>query len=483
MDTEDNIIIPIEEEINSFDRYFRHNNRCILSAPFGEGKSFFINNFIKAKADEYHFITLYPANYQVCDNQDIFEYIKRDILLGLLAIAPEFLNSHNKSQIEIMWQALVKNKDEILSCLPDINIGIASNGTTLPLSKMFSTISNICKKHKELESTNGNQIAEYFETFEKTGKDIYEFNPISNLICNLIAEIKQKKSKSKIALVIEDLDRIDPAQIFRILNVFSAHFTQLNGNDDGVTNKFGFDKILILCDFNNIEKIYHHLYGCETDFNGYISKFCSNEIFEYSLRNKLRNYILTLFESSIRTEYPIITELLTEKLLDISLSGNDIKMNLRTIKTKFLNAHKKIISENFYFMPSSNSGAYIKTENIDLIKLLAVAIAFEINLPQMISMNYDSQQRSTKYELYKLCWPFVIIYDSKPANLTEYGINSIPGESTKYLINNHQDYIVYAKDNEIIHLKFSNYINYTSFNDRIINEVYEFINQCSKFIG
>lgn len=286
MDTEDNIIIPIEEEINSFDRYFRHNNRCILSAPFGEGKSFFINNFIEAKADEYHFITLYPANYQVCDNLDIFEYIKRDILLGLLAIAPEFLKSHNKSQIEIMWQALVQNKDKALSCFPDINIGVASNGITLSLSNIFSTVSEICKKYKALKSNHGNHIAKYFETFKKTGKDIYEFNPISNLICNLIEGIKQKNAKSKIALVIEDLDRIDPAQIFRILNVFSAHLTQSNGNDDGVTNKFGFDKILILCDFNNIEKIYHHLYGCDTDFNGYISKFCSDGRWNALVRSK-----------------------------------------------------------------------------------------------------------------------------------------------------------------------------------------------------
>lgn len=158
-------------------------------------------------------------------------------------------------------------------------------------------------------------------------------------------------------------------------------------------------------------------------------------------------------------------------------------MNSHTIKTKFLNANKKIISENLYFAPGLNIGAYIKTGNIDLIKLLAVATAFKINLPQMISMNYDSQQRATKYELYKLCWPFVILYDSRPANLTEYDINSTPGESTKYLINNHLDYIVDAKDNEIIHLRFSNYRLYASFDERIINEVYGFINQCSQFIG
>jgi len=42
------IFAPLDEEINSFKRYFRENDRCILSAPFGEGKSYFLNEFIKS---------------------------------------------------------------------------------------------------------------------------------------------------------------------------------------------------------------------------------------------------------------------------------------------------------------------------------------------------------------------------------------------------------------------------------------------------
>lgn len=53
---------------------------------------------------------------------------------------------------------------------------------------------------------------------------------------------------------------MDPEHIFRILNVFSAHF----GDDldaDFSHNKFGFDKVLLLCDYDNIKNIYHHFYG------------------------------------------------------------------------------------------------------------------------------------------------------------------------------------------------------------------------------
>ena len=84
MDNEANMI-SLETELLSFDRYFEANSRCILSAPFGEGKSYFLNEFIKSHVDEYDFITIYPTNYQICDNRDILEYIKRDILFGLIA--------------------------------------------------------------------------------------------------------------------------------------------------------------------------------------------------------------------------------------------------------------------------------------------------------------------------------------------------------------------------------------------------------------
>lgn len=48
MEVQDNII-SLEDELFSFDRYFEANSRCVLSAPFGEGKSFFLNEFIKRR--------------------------------------------------------------------------------------------------------------------------------------------------------------------------------------------------------------------------------------------------------------------------------------------------------------------------------------------------------------------------------------------------------------------------------------------------
>ena len=84
MNTEENMI-PIEPYLKDFKQYLDANSRCILSAKFGNGKSYFISNFMKDYSEEYLFIPIYPVNYQVMDNKDIFELIKRDILIRLLS--------------------------------------------------------------------------------------------------------------------------------------------------------------------------------------------------------------------------------------------------------------------------------------------------------------------------------------------------------------------------------------------------------------
>lgn len=81
----DDEMIPIDLHLNYFKQYLDANSRCILSAKFGNGKSYFINQFIEKYSDEYLFVPIYPVNYQVMDNKDIFELIKRDILIRLLS--------------------------------------------------------------------------------------------------------------------------------------------------------------------------------------------------------------------------------------------------------------------------------------------------------------------------------------------------------------------------------------------------------------
>lgn len=78
------IKIPIDTHLEMFAEHLAINERAILSAKFGDGKTYFLDKFKEKYSKEgYYFITLYPVNYSVAENADVFEYIKRDIIVQL----------------------------------------------------------------------------------------------------------------------------------------------------------------------------------------------------------------------------------------------------------------------------------------------------------------------------------------------------------------------------------------------------------------
>jgi hypothetical protein len=99
---------------------------------------------------------------------------------------------------------------------------------------------------------------------------------------------------------------MDPDHIFRILNIFAAHFDSNNvidnkheakPDDKTHENKFDFDKIIISCDLDNIRNIYHNRYGSNVDFNGYINKFFSKGVFQYENIENTKQMVDKIIES------------------------------------------------------------------------------------------------------------------------------------------------------------------------------------------
>ena len=473
METQDNMI-SLEDELFSFDRYFEANSRCVLSAPFGEGKSFFLNEFIKKKSSDYDFITLYPTGYQICENKDVFEYIKRDILLALLALEPELLNAMDKTDAAIIWESISECREDIVSCLPEINIGVhGTAGVTISTANIVNTVCKVVAKCKKKWRFGGNHIKDYFNSFEHNKGSLYEFNPISNMISSLIAARKKGSESSnprKVVLVIEDLDRMDPEHIFRILNVFSAHFGD-DLDEDFSRNKFGFDKVLLLCDYDNIKNIYHHLYGADADFCGYMSKFVAKGVFQYSLRSRVKEYMVSLLPRNLKENFPTIIGVVTDKIFD--KNGSLRNENLRTIKTKFLEFKKSIIVDNFYFV-QPNIGAFIKTDRIELINLWALSRMFNIDLSALLE---QSAKQYSGHELYRLCWPFIIVKDNKLPTFQPIYYT----ENSEECLNGHREFIVEHKDLEITNIRHDNY--YRQIAESYLKEVYDFIKQCEMYIG
>ena len=271
--------INISGKLNDFAQYLETTDRIILSAKFGDGKTYLLNELRKDEAmqDKYEFFTIYPVNYSVAKNEDVFEYIKRDIIVQL----------HKKKLFEnIDLNTLFGS----VFTLNDLTSVVPFLLSLVPLGELcnegYSKFLEIKNKYDEKKYT----ADKYLSQFANTAGCIHEEDGYTKLIKKAIEWISQdhslngkvKKAKKPV-LIIEDLDRLDPKHLFRILNVVSAHIDD-SDRPDIVGNKFGFSNIVLVMDYDVTKHIFHHFYGAEACYEGYMSKFLSREPFRYSIK-------------------------------------------------------------------------------------------------------------------------------------------------------------------------------------------------------
>ena len=93
------LIIPeirIDEPTSEFLKHLESNDRILFSGAFGIGKTFFLKHFFNSPKmkEKYNVFHLFPINYQIASNEDIFELIKYDILYHLLGT--DWINIDNE---------------------------------------------------------------------------------------------------------------------------------------------------------------------------------------------------------------------------------------------------------------------------------------------------------------------------------------------------------------------------------------------------
>lgn len=272
--------VNISGKLNDFAQYLETTDRIILSAKFGDGKTYLLNELRKDEAmqDKYEFFTIYPVNYSVAKNEDVFEYIKRDIIVQL----------HERKLLEnIDLNALfasVLTSDDFTSVVSFL-LSFVPMGEFY--NKVYHKFLEIKNKYDEKKHT----VDKYLSQFANTAGCIHEEDGYTKLIKMAIKWISQdhslngevKKAKKPV-LIIEDLDRLDPKHLFRILNVVSAHIDD-SDRPDIVGNKFGFSNIVLVMDYDVTKHIFHHFYGAQACYEGYMSKFLSREPFRYSIKS------------------------------------------------------------------------------------------------------------------------------------------------------------------------------------------------------
>ena len=275
--------IDISQKIQDFKQVFEKESRIIFSARFGDGKSYFLNEFMKSydeKKNDYYFITLHPVNYVVEENRDVIEYIKRDILFQLIKDNRiyDFKEGYDKIFDAVCnGESLFKLADFAASIIP-------VKGLKEGYKALKGLVSTIEEKRKEQDVLH--VVDDYLNGFYGKMGSISECDAFIYLIQK---SLEQMMAKS--VLIIEDLDRIDPAHLFRIMNVLSSQVDNPYYSKVPHGNKFGFDKIILVMDYEIAKHLFHHFYGKEANYEGYMNKFLNTLPYSYSIKEEAHRQV------------------------------------------------------------------------------------------------------------------------------------------------------------------------------------------------
>ena len=330
--------IPINSIEADFDDFLSpdSNKRIIFSGPFVIGKTYFLDKFFKNRAEKYLPIFLRPVNYSLLSNEDVFRLIKYDILLQLINIDGFIIEKEFEfSGLEYANFFLGENKFLILQNLLKLIPKIQS---TVDGLENFSKLIEAFRKGKK-EINEDSDLKMLFEFQHETQDNfLLEYDHVSQFIADKLEELSEANKTEvqlKKVLIIDDLDRLDPEHIFRLFNVFSAHFDHVNyypNSEEIKDNKFGFDKIIFVCDIENIRKLFAHRYGLGVDFSGYIDKFYSQQIYFLYHKNSFKKHILGYIEQQFN-QLPLNYNSQNKKtllyLLQILFDGN--QLNIRDL--------------------------------------------------------------------------------------------------------------------------------------------------------
>lgn len=275
--------IDISQNIQDFKQVFEKESRIIFSARFGDGKSYFLNEFMKSydeKKNDYYFITLHPVNYVVEENRDVIEYIKRDILFQLIKDNRiyDFKEGYDK-----IFDA-VCNKESLLKLGDFVASIIPVKGLKEGYEALKGLVSTIDEKRKEQDVLH--VVDDYLNGFYGKSGSISECDAFT---CLILKSLEQMMAKS--VLIIEDLDRIDPAHLFRIMNVLSSQVDNPYYSEVPNGNKFGFDKIILVMDYEIARHLFHHFYGKEANYEGYMNKFLNTLPYSYSIKEEAHRQV------------------------------------------------------------------------------------------------------------------------------------------------------------------------------------------------
>lgn len=282
----------------------QQNGRILFTGKFGSGKSTFLSEYFESRKNKFITFKLYPVEYSTSNSEDIFELIKFDLIYQLMVCHQNALALQNADYSPILKFQFdfVKELKFGPSFFKTLSL-IDPTGKIKALSEYWDYIAEQYDQFKEEHHSEEDNIWQFiFKQGEKIGSP-RERDYFSILVTELIQRVKnistpkpaqldKPEDAIETVLIVDDIDRLDPDQIFRLFNIFSLNFGK-----DPIQNKFGFDRVVFVCDIANIREIYKHKYGKRVDFEGYIDKFYSVSPYKFNTNQ----FLSKLTEEFIRS--------------------------------------------------------------------------------------------------------------------------------------------------------------------------------------
>lgn len=398
--------IPLDDVFEKFKKHIdkESNNRIVFSAKFGMGKTYFLKEFFKEHKDQYEVFHLFPVNYQICSNDDIFDFLKYDIVVELSKKNKDVFEKNDYSSfLDLQRLFFIWGKNNLKDIFKTGVSYIPKLGR--PLADTVGLLENFSEFKKGIEGGEKGFIEEFIK--DNKGKNIKETDYLSEL---LKTKIEKQKGLKESVLILDDLDRIDPEHVFRILNIFSSYFDL---EDRGLSNKFGFDKVIIVLDAKNIENIFLHRYGENVDFSGYFDKFFIEEIFYFENEDAILSAldgIISNFKvgedsnlkNALNDEASFLTIIIKNLLLDFIKKDSTKTLNLR----KILKVCKYNFSalENSYLEPNSREHAILQFTNISIRLFISIFDAdVEKTLKALEGLKagkFENKKQNRGYEIF-----------------------------------------------------------------------------------
>ena len=435
--------INITSELKRFETHLENNPRTIFSAKFGDGKSYFLREYIEQHKENTVFVVLHPINYSVSENEDVFEYIKRDILVDLVR-RKEFKEVEWKEIAETLfsYDNLLETNKELADALPDAFFA-------KPLAKAVMIPFNWFKKVDDKYA-----IDKFFERFEDMQGSIFEQDHFTIAIQETLRRIQE--TGRKCVLIIEDLDRIDPGHLFRILNVLGAHI----GEDEN-SNKFGFDNIVAVLDYAVTEHIFYHFYGECANYDGYMSKFTSHNIFDYSITREAKKFLVGYLHNECKIgDVGIDYTWHSDGRMGIpSIRRKLEKLSVRDVVNVLDDIDKQYVTNNIRF------GHYMINPQEPIVKLLAVLTRLNIVVDQKRLIDYLHQDT----EHYAILGAFTLSQPEVTHKMLEFNQRSV------IILTEENDGITTVKFSPIFSGPIGRYEEHTPL---ILEEVYKCVHDC-----